>query len=988
MKRVIFIYMKLLIGRKNEFDKLDELCKPIFENKFGGIVYIYGDAGIGKSSLLRSYSERKKNEIQIFLLQTDGTIQKSLNPFTYLFTRYFNQTQEKTPKHKIDIFESVFNNLISKIANIQSMKKINKKNIIEELERTKSIIASLVGIKYENSLYSNLEPKERFDNITLAIKNFFKAQSLLKPTIILFEDTHWIDNNSIKIVKNMVNNIEEFPILIISLSRYYENNYKFKFNTDKDIKEYEIDLEKFSKENVKEFSKVLLNGDCSDDLVSLIKERTEGNPFYIEQLNQYLVKYNLINKIEGQYTIQENIDNISSDNEDIIKANVEKLSEKEKKNVKFASIIGEDIDISVLNNIIDAFEKVSDDNVEEKSVDKEDDDFQIIHSLVKENIKKFIDDSELKLMYETAAKNLEDIYTYGDDDNKLFDIAYHYEKSGNTTKTIFYLEKAGNYAKENYLNEDAINLYNKLLTLKISDIKRIIIIKSIGYILNLTGEWDKALILIENNIKICRNINNIKFECQLLLFKMSILINKSNYDSILDIGKYIEKSLKNSKNDEDLITYIKSLNLIGNMCINLSDNSNASIYYNKCIKLSKNINYEKGYKTAIGSIALIEIDNCNFKKALELYEEQKNLCKKINDRKGYSIASGNMGIVYKKMGDYKNSLKCYNDYMILSKEIGFKKGYSIAVGNIGNLYLDYKEFDKAVKCYEEQRNISKELGSKFIYSRAIGNIAVVYMHKCKFDKAMLYLKEKVKICEEIGDKKDLAFAIGNIGQIYNYTGKYDKAKMYIEKKMNICNILKDKIGYYDAFIKLADQYIYQKMYDKALELNNKVLEEYSKINYKYGLNIVSNSLGILHVLEGNSEKSIEYFYSSFKLQKELNIEILETYLYFSKYFLSNKEHLEKYRKIIFKIIKLTGLKKDPESYFKYALENAYKKSNTFELIPALYFYGEYLLERKYKKEGIEKIIEAKKIAEHTNMAVELTNIKNICNKLNIDFGQL
>ena len=201
------------------------------------------------------------------------------------------------------------------------------KEIKEELERTVSILASMVDLHWEGSLYEQLDTKLKFENTLYAFKNLILAESLIQPVIIELEDTHWIDSDSQEIIKVLTRNIDKYPIAIVSVSRYKDDGSKFKLDVDKnnppapfskgdlDVGEnrdthlvHEIDLSYLSEEGIKTYGEQILNvgtEQCTvdEELVRFLKEKTNGNPFFIEQLLLDLKERGIIKKALEVYSL-------------------------------------------------------------------------------------------------------------------------------------------------------------------------------------------------------------------------------------------------------------------------------------------------------------------------------------------------------------------------------------------------------------------------------------------------------------------------------------------------------------------------------------------------------------------------------------------------------------------------------------------------------------------------------------------------------------
>ncbi|OQY47859.1 MAG: hypothetical protein B6242_03845 [Anaerolineaceae bacterium 4572_78] len=85
-----------------------------------------------------------------------------------------------------------------------------------ELFRTKSFLGAFVGLRWDDSLYEQLDPKLRYENTLHAIKNIFFAESILQPVIIEIEDLHWIDDDSLKLVETILRGIEGYQIFMVA----------------------------------------------------------------------------------------------------------------------------------------------------------------------------------------------------------------------------------------------------------------------------------------------------------------------------------------------------------------------------------------------------------------------------------------------------------------------------------------------------------------------------------------------------------------------------------------------------------------------------------------------------------------------------------------------------------------------------------------------------------------------------------------------------
>nr|MBC8384228.1 AAA family ATPase [Candidatus Cloacimonadota bacterium] len=499
-----FVYEGKLVSRQKELQKLKRTLKPIQNNKFGGIVYVHGIAGIGKSrlvnelknSVILSGVEEQKTKHHWFYIPCDEILRKSFNPFTRFLKDFFEQSEENTKLINKSNFESKLENII---------KQTKDKEIKDELIRTKSILGAMINISWKNSLYEQLDAKGRYENSLYAVKNLIKAESLQKPVIIELEDGHWIDSDSKKLLKVLTTNIDKYPIIIISACRLKDDGSLFDFDL-KEVPQKSIMLEHMEKESSRKLIENKLNGKVSDEVFKLIWQKSEGNPFYIEQIILYLQENELIdvklNLVKEDFKIPKTINSI-------IVARIDRLTSELKELVQTASVLGREFAVNILSEMLNKKEI----NKELTEGEKEniwnaltEINYIFKHALIRETVYEMQLKKQIRKMHRLAAMTIENLYEevlkedYGE-------LAYHYEKAEITDKTIEYFKKAGDYAKKNYNNEQAIDFYDRMLRYKLKDELRTDTLLKKGEILQLIGKWKDAdviyremLILPENCI--------------------------------------------------------------------------------------------------------------------------------------------------------------------------------------------------------------------------------------------------------------------------------------------------------------------------------------------------------------------------------------------------------------------------------------------------------------------------------------------------------
>src|SRR5262249_36137999 len=143
----------------------------------------------------------------------------------------------------------------------------------------------LLDIRQEgNDSLAQLDPQLKRRRTLEAVKRVLVRESLGQPMIVVFEDLHWIDSETQALLNLMVNGIATTRILLLV---DYRPEYQHQWGS----KTYytQLSLDPLGKESAGEMLTALI-GDTGElaPLKRLIVERTEGNPFFVEEMVQAL----------------------------------------------------------------------------------------------------------------------------------------------------------------------------------------------------------------------------------------------------------------------------------------------------------------------------------------------------------------------------------------------------------------------------------------------------------------------------------------------------------------------------------------------------------------------------------------------------------------------------------------------------------------------------------------------------------------------------
>ncbi len=309
------------IGRDRELELLLDGFERSKEGK-GQACSIIAEAGVGKSRLLYEFRKAVAND-----------------NITFLEGRCLSYSQGVSYHPIIDVTKQSFD---IKDGDSDAEKK---EKIVIGLEKVASVednilagIVDVLSIPTDELGRSPLSPEARRNRITQAFTQLVRKGSSVRPLILAFEDLHWVDEGSETILKETLDSVPGARVFLIF-------TYRPDFIHTWGGRSYhnQLNLNRLSNRETMTLAAHLLAGSKIDQkLEKMILEKTEGIPFYIEELIHSLKYQESIRKIDNQYTLVKTAGDllIPSSINDVIMTRVDSLSDGAKILLQAGSVIG------------------------------------------------------------------------------------------------------------------------------------------------------------------------------------------------------------------------------------------------------------------------------------------------------------------------------------------------------------------------------------------------------------------------------------------------------------------------------------------------------------------------------------------------------------------------------------------------------------------------------------------------------------------------
>lgn len=769
------VYEGDMVGRGDELRRLAEFVEPLWEGRSAGFLAVTGEAGIGKSRLIQAfYSSRLFDERKALwgFCMADQVLRRSFNPLRKWLFNYFGILQNQTLDERRRAFDSKLDELLASALDPE---------LARELDRTRSILGALVDVYWEDSLYDQLDAEARYNNTFLALIALVKAESMRQPFILSVDDLHFVDPDTIAFLSQLKRSLsaspERYPVAVILSYR----RQGVEPSEGDALADAQVNLTGITLTDVSRLAETLLGGPASRDLVTLVMIRSEGNPYFAEQIIRYLQEENLLEmSADGWRQVRRGRTSVlPGDILALLVARLDQLAHEVKTVVQTASVLGREFEVQVLSQMLgpenDTLTHVSE--AERAAIWSPLQEMRYIfhHGLLRDAAYSMQMRARRRELHLLALGALEELFA-GRLENRYAELAYHAEQGDDRERAQKYYTLAGRVSAGLYQNHQAADYFTRALAYTPFDdvASQFDLVAERVVLYSQLAKRDQQLKDLDALEGWAVRLNDKDRLVKVRMLRSAYHYFMGNYQESIRNAMEVQEASESLANS-NLAIYTEVVWATDLLRLGRMDEAMRRAQSTlERVRALGNRNEECRILNIMGWIALekkeVLLTKQYLNEALEIARAMKNLDVEAKALNNLAMAEGSLN------GNYSLAREYHEQSYKLSKMIGDRNNEASTLANLGFVTGMLGDFSAARTYHEQALRMAMEVGNLYHEIYTLINLSAVDGIQNQADSARRNAQKAAELARRVSDRSGEAWAMLYLGHAHLLSGEFEAAQ--------------------------------------------------------------------------------------------------------------------------------------------------------------------------------------------------------------------
>ncbi|MGK2851275.1 MAG: tetratricopeptide repeat protein [Candidatus Limnocylindrales bacterium] len=709
-------YQLELVGRRAELERLDAHLDATLAGD-GRIVGISAEAGMGKSRLIAEFvrSARRRGlfvafgECQSFGTNTSYFVWREI--WRRLFGLEDGEPVERDRERLVTALTDIDPALVGRAP----------------------LLGAAVGIDFpDNELTGALDAKVRKASLEDLLATCLRARSDREPIVLVLEDCHWIDALSRDLLEVLGRVTADLPVLVV-LAYRPASVPGGGLDVERIADFSELLLDEMGPDDAatlirSKLEQVLGLGDeveIGADLVELVTDRSQGNPFYIEELVSFIAAQGVDPGDAAALRAVQLPESLHS----LVLSRIDTMDEAPRRTLKVASVVGRVFEAPILPG---AYPELGDlDGVianldtlrtaDLVSLDREQDRAYLFkHVATQEVAYESLPFAVRSMLHGRIGGYLEGAHADALDQH-LDLLAHHFWLSDDTDRKRQYLERAAEAARASYANAAAIQYLERLLTL-LDGAERAAALLKLAKVKELTGDWTTAETTAREALAISTDLDDQTGQGWAYAALAEIARKQGRYDDATGHLGAAQARFEATGVDAGAG---QVLHLAGTVAAQRGDYESAQARYEESLVIRERLDDRASMAALFSNLGVIAEYRGDYASARNLNERALQIRTAIGDARGIGVSENNVGMIALLEGDSEEARRRFEAAIKLCADVGDVAMVAIARNNLANSLRASGDYARARTAYVDALRAYRDLADSWGLAFLFEDIAVL-----------------------------------------------------------------------------------------------------------------------------------------------------------------------------------------------------------------------------------------------------------------------
>jgi class 3 adenylate cyclase/tetratricopeptide (TPR) repeat protein len=781
-----------LAGRQAEVAQIGTLLDQLAAGT-GHVLIIEGEAGIGKSRLLRELVRLARARNLTGLIGEGNSIeqQTAYRAWRDIFTRYFD-----------------LDALPDRASRQEQVRRIVQQVAPDQSERL-PLLNDLLPLEFPaNALTNSLDPALRQQNLLLLLQALLRNRANVRPLILVLEDAHWLDSLSWELVVQLARQflVSEMPLLLLLVTRPLDEQplARSPAATLRALEKTSVlRLAALQPEETLHLLTARLNLDAASippELADLVHQHAGGNPFFAEELIAALREQGSIDVVPdptAPYGLRcsfhgdpgQALQELPTSVQQLVLARLDRLPADQQITLKVAAVIGRIFGYLLLRDLLQEHRPLDDTQLQRYLDDLVSREITLLHHpapdlahmfkhvITQEATYQALLFAQRRTLHRAVAAWYETRFAaaraYGAEEpqssalSPYYELlAYHYRHAEDDAKERQYAWLAGEQAAARYANAEAIQYLTRALELTPPD--------------DTTGHY--ALRLVREQVydrigereaqardlhvlgTLATYLDNPAWQTEVALRWANYYIVTSDYPAAIAAAQRAV-ALQQAAPEPRLVA---TAYLRWGMALRyMADYPAARQQLEAALALARQYALPELEAESLHQLGAVVFFLDDYAAARQCDEQAMLIYQRIRNYQGEAATLCSLGGDLCEQGNHETGINHYQQALHIFQIIGAQRDFCLTLGNLGQVYRELGDYGRATDTYTRGLEICRAIGDSRTEGWFLSGLGWVLLDQGIYTQARGVFAQGLTMCQTVGARQEEGWVLSGLGLLHH-----------------------------------------------------------------------------------------------------------------------------------------------------------------------------------------------------------------------------